>query len=432
MKMKYLLWVVAIAVVGTIGYVYNAENKNRTAIEEATAPTKKKESTLVYCSEGSPEGFNPQLFVTGTTFDASSRQIYNRLFQFNIGTTEVVPGLAESYTVSDAGKLYTFKLKKGVKFHTTKYFTPTRTFNADDVLFTFNRQRLKSHPYNKVSGGTYQYFHDMGVAKLIKDIIKLDDYTVQFVLNRPESPFISNLAMDFASILSKEYADQQLKAGKPEQIDLKPIGTGPYVFKRYKKDAFIRYTAHPDYWQGKEAIDNLIFAITVDPQVRLAKLRTGECHVMAFPLPSQLEAMNAHPDIVVESQAGLNIGYWAFNTLKKPFDNKLVRKAMNHAINRQAIIDAVFSGKAEVAKNFIPPTIWSYNDAVVDYDYNPEKAKDLLAQAGLKDGFKFDLWAMPVQRPYNPNARKMAEMMKEDLKHVGVNANIVTYEWGRK
>src|SRR3972149_1764362 len=114
--------------------------------------------TLVYCSEGSPEGFNPSLYTAGTTFDASSRQIFNRLVEFERGATKIVPGLAETWSVSADGLEYTFNLRKGVKFHTTKGFTPTRDFNADDVIFSFERQRDPNHPYNKISGGQYEYF----------------------------------------------------------------------------------------------------------------------------------------------------------------------------------------------------------------------------------------------------------------------------------
>lgn len=162
--------------------------------------------TLVYCSEGSPEGFNPQLFTSGTTYDASSVPLYNRLVEFKIGTTEVIPGLAEKWEVSEDGKTYTFHLRKGVKWHDNKEFKPTRELNADDVVFSFDRQKNAQNPYHKVSGGSYEYFEGMGLPELISEVKKVDDNTVQFVLTRPEAPFLADLAMDFASILSKEYA----------------------------------------------------------------------------------------------------------------------------------------------------------------------------------------------------------------------------------
>jgi dipeptide transport system substrate-binding protein len=384
--------------------------------------------TLVYCSEASPEGFNPQLFTAGTTLDAD-RPLYNRLVEFKIGTTTLEPGLAEKWDISDDGKTYTFHLRKGVKFH-GKNFTPTRDLNADDVVFSFERQLDPKHPYAKVSGGSYEYFQGMGMPDILKSIEKVDDLTVKFTLKTPEAPFMADLAMDFASILSAEYADAMMKAGTPEKLDLDPVGTGPYSLVQYEKDAVIRYKANADYWGGKAAIDDLVFAITKDASVRWAKLKANECQVMPFPNPADVAAMKKDPDINVLQQEGLNVGYLAFNTEKKPFDDKRVRQAINMAINREAILKAVYQGAGKIAKNPIPPTIWSYNNAVKDYAYDPAKAKKLLAEAGLKNGFKTKLWAMPVQRPYNPNAKLMAELMQADLKKVGIDAEIVSYEWG--
>ncbi len=385
--------------------------------------------TLVYCSEGSPEGFAPMLFTAGTTFDASSKPVYNRLIEFERGDTKTVPGLAESYTVSDDGMVYTFKLRPGVKWHTTAGFTPSRDFNADDVVFTFMRQLDANHPFNKVSGGTYEYFTSMDMNNLLKSVEKVDDLTVKFTLGAPQAPFIANLAMDFASIMSAEYADQMLAAGTPEKIDLEPVGTGPFQLVDYQKDAVIRYKANEAFWGGKAAIDNLVFAITPDASVRYQKLKAGECHVMAYPNPADIPAMAQDPDVNLLEQEGLNIGYLGYNTEKKPFDDARVRKALNMAVNKPAIIEAVFQGAGKAAKNPIPPTMWSYNDAIQDDPYDPEAAKKLLAEAGVTD-LKTNLWAMPVQRPYNPNAKRMAELVQADWKAVGVDAEIVSYEWG--
>ena len=385
--------------------------------------------TLVYCSEGSPEGFDPALYTAGTTFDASSHPVYNRLVEFVTGTTEVVPGLAESWETSEDGLEYTFHLRKGVKFHSSDKFTPTRDLNADDVIFSFERQWKEDNPYNKVSGGTWEYFNGMSMQDLLKSIEKVDDYTVKFVLNRPEAPMIANLAMDFASIQSKEYADAMLAAGTPEMLNQEPIGTGPWSFVAYQKDAVIRYKANPDYWEGKPAIDDLVFAITPDASVRYQKMKANECQIMPYPNPADIEAMKADPDINMLEQEGLNVGYLAYNTKQAPFDNPKVRKALNMAMDKQAIIDVVFQGSGKIAKNPIPPTMWSYNDAVVDDAYDPEAAKAMLEAEGVKD-LSMKVWAMPVQRPYNPNARRMAELIQSDFAKVGVNVEIVSYEWG--
>jgi len=386
--------------------------------------------TLIYCSEASPEGFDPALYTAGTTFDASSRAIYNRLVEFERGTTNVIPGLAESWEVSNDALTYTFKLRPGVKFHTTDYFTPTRDLIADDVIFSFERQLEPDDPFNQyVDGASWVYFNVMSMPALIDSIEKVDDLTVRFNLTRPEAPFLANLAMDFASILSKEYAGQLAEGGDEADLNQKPIGTGPFQFVAYQPDAVIRYKAFDDYWAGRQPIDDLVFAITIDNSVRQQKLLAGECHVMPYPNPADVNALKDDPDIKVLEQEGLNVGYLAYNTQMPPFDNRNVRKALNMAIDKQAVLDAVYEGTGKIAKNPIPPTMWSYNDDIEDDAYDPAAAKEMLEAEGVTD-MKMKVWAMPVQRPYNPNARRMAEMIQADFAAVGVDVEIVSYEWG--
>jgi dipeptide transport system substrate-binding protein len=386
--------------------------------------------TLVFCSEGSPENFYPAVNTTGTSFDANE-PIYNRIVEFERGSTKVVPGLAEKWDISADGMEYTFHLRKGVKWHaTSKSFKPTRDFNADDFIFSIERQWKENDPYFKVTSPNHSYFNDMGMPKLLKSVDKVDDYTVKITLNKPEAPFLANLAMPYAGIQSKEYAIAMLKAGTPEKIDQEPIGTGPFYLVQYQKDAIVRFKAFPQYWGGKAKIDDLVFSITPDASVRWAKLQKGECHVMPYPNPADLDAMRKDPKVQVLEQPGLNVGYLAYNTQKKPFDDVRVRKAINMAINKKAIIDGVYLSTGVAAKNPIPPSMWSYNDAVKDDPFDPEAAKKLLAQAGFPNGFTTDLWAMPVQRPYNPNAKRIAELMQADLAKIGVKAEIKTFEWG--
>ena len=385
--------------------------------------------TLVYCSEGSPENFYPAVNTTGTSFDANS-QIYSRIVDFERGATTVVPGLAERWEISPDGTVYTFHLRRGVKWHNHRDWKPTRDFNADDILFSIERQWKENHPYFKVTSANHSYFNDMGLPKLLKSVEKVNDYTVRITLNKPEAPFLSDLAMEYAGIQSKEYADAMLKAGTPEKIDQEPIGTGPFYLVRYIKDAVIRYKAFPQFWGGKAKIDDLIFSITPDASVRWAKLQKGECHVMPYPNPADLDAIRKDPKVQVLEQPGLNVGYLAYNTTKKPFDDVRVRKAVNMAIDKQAIIKAVYLSAGVAATNPIPPSMWSYNKAIKDDPYDPAAAKKLLAEAGYPNGFSTDLWAMPVQRPYNPNAKRIAELMQADLDKVGIKAEIKSFEWG--
>lgn len=394
----------------------------------AIAPASAK--TLVYCSESSPEGFDPALYSTNSTWDASSETIYDRLTEFKPGTTEVAPGLAASWTISDDNLEYVLKLREGVKFQTTDFFTPTRDFNADDVLFSYNRQIDKNSPWYAYSGAAnWEMFDAMEMPNIVKEIVKVDDHTIKFVLNQPDASLLAKLALNFGAIMSKEYADKLEASGNKIDLDHKPVGTGPFTFVNYQQDAAIRYAANADYWGGKPKIENLIFAITVDATARMQRLKAGECQMAPYPAPADIEALKADPALNVMEMAGLNVAYMAFNNLKAPFDNVEVRKALNMGVNKQAIVDAVYQGMGQVAKNGIPPTMWGYNDKVVPYPYDPEAAKKMLAEAGVKD-LKMKIWAMPVSRPYMPNARRTAEMMQADLAKIGVGVEIVSYEWG--
>jgi dipeptide transport system substrate-binding protein len=395
-----------------------------------SACSKKTDKELfVYCSEGSPTAFNPQITTDGTSNNASAHTIYDRLVDFEYGTTKIVPSLATSWQVSSDRLTYTFILRRGVKFHQTEYFKPTRDFNADDVIFSFDRQRLKDHPYAKISGGNYDYFNSMEMQNLVESITKIDDYTLSMKLTKPEAPFIANMAMSFMSILSKEYADHLTSKGKQEEIDMLPVGTGPFVFESYKKDTIIRFHAHPEYFEAAPKIKKLVFAITPDANVRTQKLKAGECDLIAEPAPADIAGLRSNDNIKVLNGSGLNVGYLAMNVEKAPLDNVLVRQAINHALNKKSYIDDIYLGNAMVAKNPIPPTLWSYNDKIQDYDYNLEKAKALMAQSGVKTPLELDLWTLPVSRPYNPNGKKMGEIMQADLAKIGINVKLVTFDW---
>ncbi|MBK4775829.1 ABC transporter substrate-binding protein [Candidatus Pantoea edessiphila] len=385
--------------------------------------------TLIYCSEGSPEGFNPQLFASNTTYDASSVPIYNRLVEFKKGTIDLEPGLAESWEISPDGKIYTFTLRKGVKWQSTEYFKPTREFNADDVIFTFDRQLNKENKYHKISGGDYKYFKKTGMSRLIKKIKKIDDNKVRFYLNSSEVSFISNLAMDFASILSKEYSEYLLKEGKPEKMDTNPVGTGPFKLVDYQKDVNIIYKANPDYWGVKPKIDNLIFSITPDPSVRYQKIKSGKCHIMSYPKTSDLESMKKDKNINIMKQNRLNVDFIAFNTVKKPLNKVEVRKALSIAINREAILHSIYKNNGEISENIVPSMILGYNKSIKNNEYDPVKAKKMLKQSGLKNGLSINLWTIPEeQKNTSYDINRMADMIKADWAKIGVKTKIVNYK----
>ena len=401
------------------------------AIGLVCTPTAAGASTrpLVYCSEGNPQGFDPATSTSGTTLDATARPLYERLLGFKDDLT-LEPRLATSWTISDDGLEYIVTLRPGVKFHSIPGFVPTRDFNAADVVFSLGRQLYEDHPYNdsNVYPGVYTYFASMSMHDILRDVIAVDDYTVKFLLNRPDGAFLSNMAMDFASIVSAEYAEQLLANGTPEALNRNPVGTGPFRLVTYRRDELIRYRAHPEYWRGQARSENLIFAITPDASARLQRLRAGECHIMAYPNPADLESMHADPNIVVMTREGLNTAYVAFNTLVPPFDDPRVRRALNWAIDKPTLVDRAYRGTATVARGPLPPAQWGYYAPGDALPYDPDAARALLADAGAS-GLTLRLWALPVSRPYNPDGPLVAELIQANWAAIGVQADIITYDW---
>ena len=265
--------------------------------------------TLVVCSEASPNALNSALSDANTSFDVSE-QIADRLVEMEPGGSKVIPGLAKSWTISPDGLRYVFKLRHGVKFQSNDQFKPTRDLNADDVVFSFNRMADKANSYHDVDGGTYEMFSDF-VEPALKSVSRVSDDTVAFDLKTPSASLISALTVQSFSIWSAEYAAAMEKAGTKSQVDLAPLGTGPFQLIDYKKDSTIRFRAFPEFWgktggmpQRAAKVDNLIFAITPDAAVRLAKLRANECQIERYPNPADIGAMRSTPGIVVPAGPG--------------------------------------------------------------------------------------------------------------------------------
>ncbi|WP_422018170.1 ABC transporter substrate-binding protein [Roseateles sp.] len=384
---------------------------------------------LVYCADASPEGFDPGMWDSAST-NIVSAQMFDGLLGFKRPTTELTPKLALSYEISPDAKSFIFKLRPGVKFHSTPWFKPTRTLNADDVVFTFTRFIDPSLPFNKAFPTNFVYPQNLGLAKLIDGIDKVDDMTVRFRLKQPNVTFVANVAFAWAGIQSAEYAAQLLKDGKASQINVQPVGTGPFQFKSYAKDDVLRMTANPDYWGGKQPTTNLVFSISREPNVRVQKIAAGECHVTAALRDVDVGTLANNPNISIEKIQALNISYLSFNLKKPPTDKREVREALDIAIDRDAIFKALFPrGDATQAVSAFPPSIPGYNKKLKN-EFDPTKAKALLAKAGFPSGFEIDLWALPVQRPTNPNGQLMAQLIQQDWAKIGVKAHIKTFEWG--
>ena len=383
----------------------------------ADADSHAKGGTFIFGRGGDSVGLDPALEEDGESFKVCDN-IYDTLVQYKDGSTDLEPGLAEKWESSDDGLTWTFFLRKGVKFHDG---TP---FNADAVLFSLNRQHDKTQPFHNVSG-SYVYWVATGLAEIVDKISAIDDFTIQITLKTAYAPFIYTIAITPFSIVSptavKEYGDAYFN---------NPVGTGPFKFSRWDKKDKIVLLANDDYWGGRPNLDRVVFRSIPDNAVRLIELQQGGLHAMEFPNPDDLQQIEQDDSLKLLTQPGMNIGYLAMNFEKPPLDNQKVRLAINHAIDKAEIIKYLYQGLGMPAKNPIPPTLWSYDDTIQDYEYNPELAKKLLKEAGFPNGFETTLWALPVPRPYIPDGRALAEVIQSDLRKIGVETKILTYDWG--
>ena len=373
--------------------------------------------TLIFGRGGDSVGLDPSHEEDGESFKVCS-VIYDTLIQYRDESTEVEPALAESWESSSDGLTWTFHLRRGITFHDG---TP---LDANAVLFSLNRQHDPNHPFHNV-GGPYIYWSDTGLAEIVDNITNQDAHTVQITLKRPYAPFIYTMAMTPFSIVSPTAARKWR-----EDFSNYPVGTGPFKFVRWDRGDKVVVEVNDDYWGGRPPLDRIIFRSIPDNSVRLIELQNGSIHAMEFPNPDDLPDIRDDTQLQIVEQPGMNVGYLAMNMDKKPFDNLKVRLAINHAINKHEIIAQLYQGMGIPAKNPIPPTMWSYDDSINEYTYQPEKARQLLQEAGYPDGFETTLWALPVPRPYIPDGQILAVAIQSDLRRVGIKGKIVTFDWG--
>jgi dipeptide transport system substrate-binding protein len=383
---------------------------------------------LTVCTEASPDGFDVVQYNSLTNTNAAADTIFNRLVEYDAASGKIVPSLAQQWQVSSDGLQYTFKLRPNVQFQRTDYFQPTRTLNADDVLFSFQRMIDSNHPWFASAPNGYPHAQSFGLNKLIAQVKKIDADTVQFQLNQADATFLPLLSMGFASIYSAQYAAQLLAANQQNALNSKPIGTGPFVLRSFQKDAVIRFDANPTYFGGKPKTDKLIYAITPDPVVRVQKVKAGECQIALSPKPQEVIAAKDDKALKVLSTPMFATAFVAFNTQHKPLDKPEVRLAIKLAFDQKTYLDRVFQGTATAANGPFPPSTWSY--VASDTQYNPSKAKALLAKAGFANGFDTTIWIRPSGSTLNPNPRIGGELLQADLAKIGIRAALKTIEWG--
>lgn len=386
-----------------------------------------RESGFVYCVNGQVSTFNPQKASSGLIVDTLAAQLYDRLLDVDPYTYRLVPELAESWEVLDNGATYRFRLRSNVAFQKTPWFTPGRTFNADDVVFSFQRIFDRHHPWHNVNGSNFPYFDSLQFADAVESVRKLDSRTVEFRLKKPDASFLWHLATHYASVMSAEYADQLAKRDRQELLDRQPVGTGPFQLAEYRSGQFIRLQRHANFWRGQPLMPQVVVDLGSGGTGRLSKLLTGECDVLAWPAASQLTILRDDPRLRLTLRPGMNIAYLAFNTDKAPLNNPAVRHALALAINNQRLMQSIYYGTAETAASILPRASWAYDSEAKITEYNPAKAKQQLAALGLEN-MTLQLWVPTSSQAWNPSPLKTAELIQADMAQVGVKVVIVPVE----
>lgn len=375
-----------------------------------------EQDTLIYGRGADATRLDPARVTDGESLKVT-QQIMETLVNFTPGTTDLEPGLATEWDQSEDGKTYTFELREDVTFQDGS------DFDADAVVYNFERWQNGSDEDN------FAYYPSMfggfGDDSVIEDVEAVDDHTVEVHLRTPFAPFLKNLAMTPFAIGSPDAFEE-----KGDDFANEPVGTGPFEFSEWEKDSKIVLEKNEDYWdEDKPKLESIIFQVIPDNSSRLNALKNGEIDLMDGTNPSDVASIEENEELEIGNRPPLNLGYLGFNVEEEPFDDPEVREALSHAVDKEALVEAFYAGNGEGAKNPMPPTIDGYNDEIEDYEYDIDKAKEKLADAGYPDGFEMELWTMDNPRPYLPQPEKIAEAVQSSFGEAGVDVEIQTYEW---
>ena len=369
--------------------------------------------TLVVGLVAEPVNLDPAQ-VTDLNSNRVGRRIVETLVMFPDESTQVVPGLAESWTVSKDGLRYTFKLKKGISFHDG---TP---FNAEAVKFSIERQIMPEHPFNKL--GKYPFAnYFFGNVKAVEVV---DPHTVEFVLKEPRASFLAVLAAGAASVVSPTAVK---KFGA--DYALTPVGTGPFKYASWDRGQRVVLDKNPSYWRFPVKVDRVVYRPIVEDQARLTELMTGTLDLMVGAPPDFVAQLEKSPTVTLLKQVGAHVWYLGINNDKKPFQDKRVRQAMNYAVNKEAIVRDVLKGTGSTSAGPVLPGTWGADAGLKPYPYDPERAKKLLAEAGFPNGFSTTLW-VPESGSGMQSPVAMSTVIQSNLKAVGINVTLQTFEWG--
>jgi len=391
---------------------------------------------FIFGAQGEPVCLDPPIITDGISGRVIN-QVFEGLVKFDKDTTNPVPSLAESWTVSDDGKVWTFTLRSGVKFH------DGTDFNAEAVVKNFDYWKNTANPVHKAqleAGQTFEYFEaqfgGFDDASIIQSVEAVDPTTVKITLKEPQGPFLNNLAM-FIFVF---WSPTALEAAGVNSCK-NPVGTGPYKFVEWKPNEQVVLEAFADYWDkaNMPKMPKVIIRNIPNNSQRMLALAAGEIHGMEGLEPDDVTVVKTDPRFKLILRPANTTGYVAFNYKVTEFQDPKVRQAFAQAINKQAIVDAFYGGTGLVAKEFQPPSLWGYNDKIEDWAYDPEAAKKLLAEAGFPDGLKeitfdgkkipLEFWYMPVSRPYYQTPKDVATAIAADWAKVGIQVSLQTVDW---
>ena len=337
--------------------------------------------------------------------------VYDGLVRYSSGTLEVEPALATDWTISDDGLTYTFTLREGVSFH------DGTAFDAEAVVFNFERMLNEDHPYHDTGPFPLAFFFSA-----IAGIEATGEMEVAFTLNEPFAPFLSNLAYPTGLIVSPAAV---MASGA--EFGRNPVGTGAFQFEEWRSNEAVVITANAEYWDGAPELEAVVFRPITDANTRTAEMLAGGIDVMVEVPPLSLSEFQGD-GFTVHDQAGPHVWFLILNALEGPFADVRVRQAANYAINKEAIVDDVLEGTAEVAAGPTPPAFaWAYNEELEPYPYDPDRAMALLAEAGAENPEITFYVTEGGSGMLDPLA--MGTAIQADLEAVGFDVSIETYEW---
>ncbi|MCE0505236.1 ABC transporter substrate-binding protein [Roseivivax sp. GX 12232] len=365
---------------------------------------------LVVGQIAEPKALDPAA-VTAVNDFRILMNVYDGLVRYRDGTLEVEPALATDWEISEDGTEYTFSLREGVTFHDGS------AFNAEAVKFNFDRMLDEEHPYYDTGPFPLSFFFSA-----IETVEALDETTVKFTLNEPYAPFLSNLAYPTGLIVSPAAVEEH-----GSDFGRNPSGTGAFRFAEWRPNEAVVVEANPDHWDGAPALEAVVFRPITDASTRTAEMLAGGIDLMVEVPPVALSQFEGD-SYALHEQAGPHLWFLILNAKEGPFADKLVRQAANYAVNKEAIVNEVLEGTAEVAAGPTPPAFaWAYNEELSPYPYDPEKARALLAEAGA-EGAELTFYVTEGgSGMLDPVA--MGTAIQADLEAVGFDVTIETYEW---